>query len=333
MEKRTYASADVPSTAKLAECTLEALRNHGGHANSGDIRKYVIKKFEMPPELVALTFRGKRRINVLNYRLTNVRTKLKERGLIHNPIRGSGIWLLDQAARNNVESSHDLSPLGIQPPPVSDPEGERATLDINWERPNESAGAVRNQGTSPGRVDVLDGLHFLPESRLVRQNHDVGHVGINEQTLAIGRTLRMDTDISRRIGDLVQDFEIYTGQEMHFGDWAWNIHRETVMFRRQFSSVKDAIHSDDFIVRHVGHTLVAWGMDGQAARLVPPAEFHSRIKECEPRLSSWKPYSTSGLVSESLARDLLDTFKALGLSKTNSQVVTASKRVFPKDMS
>ena len=112
---------------------------------------------------------------------------------------------------------------------------------------------------------------------------------------------------------------------MPFSDWAWSIHRETVTLRRQFSSVKDAIQSYDFIVRHVGHTLIAWGMDGQAAELVPPAVFHSRIKECGSRLSSWESYTISDLVRKKLALALLDTFKELGLSETNSQVVTASK--------
>lgn len=135
----------------------------------------------------------------------------------------------------------------------------------------------------------------------------------------------MNTEISRRIDDLVQDFESYAGEEMPFGDWAWSIHRETVTRRRQFGSVEDAIQSYDFIVRHVGYTLVAWGMDGQAARLVPPAVFHARIKECGSRLSSWESCTISDFVRNKVALELLGTFRDLRLSKTSSQVVVASK--------
>ena len=182
-----------------------------------------------------------------------------------------------------------------------------------------------SEGISPSHVDVLDALHSFPEVRQIPEDRDTGPVAINEQRQAIGRTLSMDPGISTRIDDLVRNFESYAGEEMPFGDWAWSIHRETVTLRKQFSSVEDAISSYDFIVRHVGHTLVAWGMDGREAKLVPPAEFHSRIKECGPQLSSWALYSTSDLIAKSLARELLAVFEALKLSKTSSQVVTASK--------
>ena len=208
---------------------------------------------------------------------------------------------------------------------VGEPEDDQTTPDRNRKHASKPAESVRSEGTSPGRVGVLDTLHSLPEIRQIPNDRDPGLVGIKERTLVTGRKLPMNTEISGRIVELVRDFEIYTGEEMPFGDWAWSIHRETVILRKQFSSVENAIHSYDFIVKHVGHTLVAWGMDGREAKLVPPAEFHSRIKECGPRLSSWEPYSTSDLITESLARDLLDTFKTLGLSKTSSQVVTASK--------
>ena len=135
----------------------------------------------------------------------------------------------------------------------------------------------------------------------------------------------MEKEISNRIDGLVEGFESYAETEMLFGDWAWSMHRETVKCRRQFSSVEEAIESYDFIVRHVGYTLVAWGMDTRGARLVPAAEFYARIKDCGPSIALWDRHSTSDLKQERLAHCLFDTFHNLGLSKTKAQVVTASK--------
>ena len=137
----------------------------------------------------------------------------------------------------------------------------------------------------------------------------------------------MDTDIKDRIIDLCEGFEDYLNEQMPFGDWAWHIHRETIAMRNQFSSVSDAIDCHDFIVNRIGHTLVAWGMDGRRARLVPPDKFFSNIRDHEIYIVKLEQYSVSDLCETGMIEFLWRTLHLLKLSRTknNHQVVTGSK--------
>ena len=114
-------------------------------------------------------------------------------------------------------------------------------------------------------------------------------------------------------------------EQMPFSDWAWHIHRETMTVRKQFDSVSDAIESYDFIVKHIGYTLVAWGMDGQKAELVPRADFFSRIKENKTYMVILERFSISDLRDRLDIDELWKIIHFLRLSQTNSQVVTGSK--------
>lgn len=112
---------------------------------------------------------------------------------------------------------------------------------------------------------------------------------------------------------------------MPFGDWAWHIHRETINMRKQFDSVSNAIDSYEFIVDHIGYTLVAWGMDGQKAELAPRADFFSRIKNHKRVIIELEQFYVSDLQKPQIIRFLWKTFHSLRLSQTSSQVVTGSK--------
>ena len=136
---------------------------------------------------------------------------------------------------------------------------------------------------------------------------------------------RMDKDIENRIADLCIDFENCLAEEPPFGDWAWHIHRETIKMRKQFVNVSEAIDSYDFVVHHLGYTLVAWGMDGQAAELVPRSEFFQRIKKRKCLLLALEKYSNTNLTDPKLITILWQTIHALELSETYSQVVTGAK--------
>ena len=145
----------------------------------------------------------------------------------------------------------------------------------------------------------------------------------------------MRNDVRERTADLIADFEVYLETEPPFGDWAWHLHRETIDMRKQFRSVADATESYEFIVKHIGYTLVAWGMDGRAAELAPREDFFTSIKEHRRHLVELERFSVSDLTSRQLDDFIWKLIQGLGLSKGRSQVVTGSKvlhHLFPKLM-
>lgn len=135
----------------------------------------------------------------------------------------------------------------------------------------------------------------------------------------------MDQELEGRIFDLCEGFEDYLNEQMPFSDWAWHIHRETITMRNQFNSVSDAIDSYDFIVKYIGYTLVAWGMDGQAAELAPRSMFFRRIKNHKRYIVGLERISASYLRDPRIIERLWRIIHSLGLSQTNSQIVTGSK--------
>ena len=135
----------------------------------------------------------------------------------------------------------------------------------------------------------------------------------------------MSDEIKERIADLLVDFEVYLDNEPPFGDWAWHLHRETIEIRKQFRSVGEAIESYDFIVKHIGYTLVAWGMDGRAAVLVPRDEFFHNIKEQKRFIVELERISVSDLTRQASIDYLWRVIHALNLSQTRSQIVTGAK--------
>ena len=135
----------------------------------------------------------------------------------------------------------------------------------------------------------------------------------------------MDKEIENRILDLCEGFENYLGEEPPFGDWAWHLHRETIEIRKQFRSVGEAIESYDFIVKHIGYTLVAWGMDGRAAQLVPRDKFFCNIKARKSLVVDLERISVSDLANQRNIDFLWGVIHALNLSQTHSQVVTGAK--------
>ena len=145
----------------------------------------------------------------------------------------------------------------------------------------------------------------------------------------------MSNDVRERMADLLADFEVYLETEPPFGDWAWSLHRETIDMRKQFRSVADATESHEFIVKHIGYTLVAWGMDGRAAELAPREDFFTSIREHRRHLVELELFSVSDLTSRQLDDYIWKLIQGLGLSKGRSQVVTGSKvlhHLFPKLM-
>ena len=134
-------------------------------------------------------------------------------------------------------------------------------------------------------------------------------------------------EVERRITELCQGFEIYLAEQPPFGDWAWHMHRETIELRKQFHNVSDAIDSRDFVVKHIGYTLVGWGMDNQAARLVPPDIFYSQLVECRKLLVALETYSIEDISNENVFQLLLLTIQCLRSSATDSQVVSGSKAI------
>ena len=135
----------------------------------------------------------------------------------------------------------------------------------------------------------------------------------------------MDKEIENRILDLCEGFENYLGEEPPFGDWAWHLHRETIEMRKQFRSLGEAIESYDFIVKHIGYTLLAWGMDGRAAQLVPRDKFFCNIKAQKRFVVALERISVSDLTNQGYIDYLWKVIHALNLSQTRSQVVTGAK--------
>ncbi|MCY4579771.1 MAG: hypothetical protein OXD31_12095 [Chloroflexi bacterium] len=97
--------------------------------------------------------------------------------------------------------------------------------------------------------------------------------------------------------------------------------------RNEFACVSDALESYDFVVKHVGYTLVAWGMDSQKAELSPPDKFYSQFKDNRHLVVELEQYSIADLSNPVVVTLIWDTIRILNLSKTRSQLVTGSKAI------
>ena len=130
-----------------------------------------------------------------------------------------------------------------------------------------------------------------------------------------------------RVAELCDDFEGFLDafNRDNFGDWLLHFHRKTIESRRQFNSVSEAIDSYDFVVEHVGYTLVAWGMEGQEAELPSRAEFFRRIKKQKDILVELEQYSIADLSCSKVVDKVCNAILDMKLSETNSQVVAGAK--------
>lgn len=133
--------------------------------------------------------------------------------------------------------------------------------------------------------------------------------------------------VDDRIQALCRNFELClsTYNQNSFGAWRLHFHRKTINARSKFGCVSEAIDSHNFVVEHLGYTLVAWGMDSQRAKLVHPNEFFFRFKANERLIVELEQYSIADLSNLNVINLVWDTINNLQLSQTRSQLVTGAK--------
>lgn len=139
------------------------------------------------------------------------------------------------------------------------------------------------------------------------------------------------------VAKIWNDFEYYLGvYEKHPLPTSMLCpHRKAIEMRNNFSSVNDAISDDDFLYQ-VQETLVAFGMDRRAAKLLPTEEFINNARLIGNLLSLLKVenYSLNDLRDPSVVNWLVSSIVYCPkLAANRSQVVTVSKtlhHILPK---
>lgn len=135
-------------------------------------------------------------------------------------------------------------------------------------------------------------------------------------------------EIDVQVDDLCENFGEYLAK--FNGDPLYNAtlckHKKTLRLREKLGGVAESIDSDDYLCA-LYSTLEAWGMNSRRANLQEYNKFADQLRKYKNDIA---PLDRRGLSQidendEDIARELWRIIQALGLSQTQSQMVTGAK--------
>jgi len=134
--------------------------------------------------------------------------------------------------------------------------------------------------------------------------------------------------IEARIGKLIGGFGRYVpvyDDRVPFTSEQLTAHRKTITMRRQAGSLRAAVENEQF-VRSLRRTLVAWGLDQRASRLVSQPDFMAALVAALPRVEAVEHLRIDGNdLPADIAERLWKLVQSLGVVENKAKIVAGTK--------